>query len=74
MLLSVQEKAINQRTKMQTSFWDAYDYAVVEIMKSGRAVTMNEICDQLDLMRDELEAITARLVARGTIEPEAFSA
>jgi len=56
------------------SFWDAYDDVVVEIIRSGRAVTMNEICDQLDLMQDELEAIMARLVARGTIEPNAFSA
>jgi hypothetical protein len=56
------------------SFWDAYDDAVTEIMKSGRAVTMNEICDQLDLMRDELEAITARLIARGVIEPNTFKA
>ena len=50
------------------SFWDAYDDAVTEIVRSGRAVTMDELCDHLDLMKDEIEAITSRLVERGVIE------
>jgi len=52
---------------MKTSFWDAYGAAVTEL-RSGCAVTMSEICDQLERMKDELEAIATRLVERGTID------
>jgi predicted transcriptional regulator len=49
------------------SFWNSYDAIVAEIV-SRRASTIDEICNQLDLMRDEIEDIASRLVARGIIE------
>jgi hypothetical protein len=52
------------------SFWDAYDDAVTEIVRSGRAVTIDDLADHLDLLRDEVREIAARLVARGVIEQQ----
>jgi predicted transcriptional regulator len=44
------------------------------LIVSTRRVTFDELADRLDLLRDDVEQITERLVARGIIEPSAVSA
>jgi predicted transcriptional regulator len=56
-----------------TTWKDDYERLVAEIV-STRRVTFDELADRLDLLRDDVEQITERLVARGIIEPSAVSA
>ena len=58
---------------MTASWKDAYADVVAE-MVSTRRVSIDELADHLDLLRDEVEQIIERLVARGIIEPSAVSA
>jgi hypothetical protein len=47
---------------------DSYDAVVAEIIAGRRDVKLDDLCRQLDMLRDEVSAITERLVERGTID------
>ena len=49
------------------SWKDAYDAVVADLVNQG-ATTTDELAARLDLMRDELETITSRLIERGVID------
>jgi hypothetical protein len=58
----------NERGVSMNSWKTEYDDQVVAIVNSNRRVTIDELCDRLDLMRDQIDEIVSRLVACGTID------
>ena len=45
-----------------------YEDLVATIVANQRDIDLDELCDRLGLLRDEVEAITDRLAARGTLD------
>ncbi len=62
------------------SWKDSYDRVVAQIIAGRKDISLDELCDRLDLLRDEVEAITDRLEARDVIHqrdqihPDMFNA